>query len=71
MVNIMHRTFFKSRRWALGKCMIKHGEPIDMKTYVDNFFKADKSNGPSASDLKNHTAFEELSLQLTRDIYRF
>lgn len=39
MVNIMQKTFM-SRRNLLGKCMIKHCDPIDLDAYINAFLQA-------------------------------
>lgn len=69
LINVMQR-IFSNRKQKLGKCIVRHSEPIDLDTYINDYF-ALKGTAHCENPLeqKNYHEFEALSMQLTKDLY--
>jgi glycerol-3-phosphate O-acyltransferase len=70
LADVMKRIFL-NRKGKLGKCMVKHADPIDLDEYVGNYF-IQHGRAPTMHtkmDHLSHRDFEGISMQLTKDLY--
>ena len=68
LVDVMKQIFL-NKRGKLGKCMVKHADPIDLDDYVSNYFMQQGKPSPNSETKMNHRDFEAISMQLTKDLY--